>query len=179
MIGSQAQVSPADLLVPTADSAVNLTLRDVIGNKTDTYDGNSLYGTLQAISDSIENERRVYPTLANGATVISANTDWIQGAYATVIPASTIATDIHIIGVSIEACNRDAVFELELYKGDGDDVITAVRFAIEGGFFGNQNYYFGSEHIDANERIRARLASSNGTAQIATIEISVSYWPHA
>lgn len=133
---------------------------------------------VQAIFDGSENERRVYPTLANGATIVSANADWAYGAYATVVPASVITSDYQVLALSIESCNRNAVYQLELYKGGGDDIVTAVRFAVEGGFFGNQVYVIGSERVDANSQIRARLASSNGAAEIATIAMSIVYYVH-
>lgn len=131
---------------------------------------------IDSIVDSVESERLVYPTLAAGATVVSSNANWTFGAYAIVVPADTITGDFHVLGVVIESCNRDATFQLELYKGDLNDVVTAIRFNVTGGFFGNQVYIIGSEHIDANSRIRARLASSNGFAQQATITMSIVYW---
>jgi hypothetical protein len=121
-------------------------------------------------------ERLVYPTLAAGATVVTAAADWAYGAYAVVIPASTITTNFHILGVSIESCDQNATFQLELYKGAGDDIITAVRFNVTGGFFGNQVYVVGSEVVEANAQIRARAASSDGLANQATLTISVVYW---
>jgi hypothetical protein len=172
-------ISASDIAVPPADSAANVAISDVIGNKLDTHLGNSLYSRVDAIFDSIQREREVYPTLAAGATVISANGDWAYGAYATIVPAGTIVNDFHILGVSIESCDKNAVFQLELYKGAADDIVTAVRFAVEGGFFGNQVYIVGSEDIDANAQVRARLASSDGAMNQATITVSVIYWEHA
>jgi hypothetical protein len=131
---------------------------------------------LAELSYHWETERRVYPTLTTGAAVVSANTDWVYGAYGVVVPINTITSNFTIVAVSIEACNRDAVFQLGLYKGAADDLITACRFAVSGGFFGNQFYFLGSEEIEANSQVRARVASSNGTAQIATLAVSVVYY---
>lgn len=176
--GTWALVHAASMPVPTADSTANANMADVIGNKTDTHEGNSIYSRLDEVYDNLNNERLCYPSLANGVSVVSANADWTYGNYATVVPVSTITNDFHIIAVSIEACDRDAVFQLELYKGAADDVVQAVRFAVNGGFFGNQIYVLGSEEVEANSQIRARLASSNGAAQIATIAISIVYYEH-
>lgn len=121
------------------------------------------------------NAATVYPSLTDGASVVSANSDWTMGAYATVIPASTIGTAFQLTAVNIESCDKNAVFELELYQGDGDTRITTVRFAVIGGFFGNCVYRFSSAEIAANARVRARLASSDGLANQATITISVRY----
>jgi hypothetical protein len=123
----------------------------------------------------IVSERKVYPTLAAGATVVSAAADWTYGAYAVVVPASTITSNYQISAVSIESCDKNATFELALYKGAADDIVTAVRFNVSGGFFGNQVYIVGSEIVDANAQVRARLASSDGLANQATITISVVY----
>jgi len=170
--------NPVILAVPAQNSAANVTINDVVGNKTDNNLGNSLYGRLDELYDQWQAERQVYPTLAAGATVVSANANWTYGAYAVVVPANAIATNFHIFNLSVEACNRDATFQLEFYKGAADDVVTAVRFNITGGFFGNQVYFLGSEEIDANAQVRARLASSNGAAQIATIQVSIVYIQH-
>jgi len=168
----------ATMAVPAADSVANVTTADVVGNKLDTHDSNSLYGRVQEVYDYLNNARLCYPSLAAGTAVVSANANWTYGAYATVVPAAAIATDFHIIAVSIEACNRDATYQLELYKGATDIVVQAVRFTIEGGYFGNQIYVLGSAEVEANSRVRARLASSNGLAEIATIAISIVYYAH-
>jgi len=175
----QAQTQIGTFNVPAADTADNVDWGDVIGSKLDTFAGNSLYSRVDEVFDNLNNARLVYPTLAAGAAVVSANADWTYGAYATVVPATTIGNDFHIVAVSIEACNRDATFQLELYSGAGDVIVQAVRFNVTGGFFGNQLYVIGSAHIAADSRIRARLASSNGLAQIATIAISIVYYEHA
>ena len=123
-----------------------------------------------------QNERKVYPNLAAGVDVVSANADWTYGAYATVVPANTINNDFHIVAVVIEACDRDAVFQLELYKGVTDKIVTAVRFTVDQGFYGNMVYVLGSGEIDADSQVEARVASNNGAAEQATVTISVVYY---
>lgn len=120
-------------------------------------------------------ERKVYPTLAAGATVISAAANWTYGAYAVIVPADTLTNDFQISGISVESCSDNAVYQLELYKGVGTDVVTGVRFAVEGGFFGNQVYIVGSEIVDGGSQVRARLASSDGALNQGTITISIIY----
>lgn len=163
--------------VPIADSADNITMRDVIGNKVDTHDGDSIYSRLDELYDAFQLERRVYPSLAAGATVVSPAGVWAYGNYAVIVPASTITADFHILNVSIESSSVAAgVFQLELYKGAADDVITAVRFAMAGGFWGNMVYGIGSEEVEANSQVRARLASSIGAV---TLTFSIVYYEHA
>jgi hypothetical protein len=120
-------------------------------------------------------ESQVYPTLAAGATVVSAAADWTYGAYAVVVPINTITVRYHIISMTVESCNQNAVFQLALYKGAADDLIASTRFAVSGGFWGNSVYVMGSEPCEANAQLRARVASSDGLANQATLTISVAY----
>ena len=117
----------------------------------------------------------VYPTLAAGVSVASANTDWVLGTVTEVVPANTVTNKFHIQGINIESCDRDAVFELVLYQGAGDAEVARVRFAILGGFSGAIVNVTTTVEIPANARIRAALASSNGTALVATVALSVRY----
>lgn len=115
----------------------------------------------------------VYPTLANGIDVVSANTNWVLGNFSTIVAFEAIGTAYHVDTVSVEAISHDAVFEMVLYYGAGDTEFNRVRFTASGGYFGNTRYVSSGLHIPADSQIRAKLASSNGTAQIATIRISL------
>ena len=137
-------------------------------NLTDTVAANYLY-------HHVLTESRVYPTLAAGATVVSAAANWTYGAYAVIIPAATITSRFHIHHFVIESCNQNDVFQLQIYKGAADDVVSTIRFALAGGFWGNMVYVVSSELCDANSQVRARLACSNGLAAQATITMSITY----
>lgn len=139
----------------------------------------SLADLLSEVDVHFHTESQVYPSLAAGATVVSANADWTYGAYATVVPASTISGAFHVHNVAIESCDQNAVFQLALYKGAGDDLIGTVRFASVGGFWGNAVYDVTCEEVEADAQIRARLASSDGAANQATVTISVCYHEHS
>jgi hypothetical protein len=162
--------------VPAANSTANTNISDVVGSKLDTHDGNSIYGRVGELYDQFQVERKCYPTLAAGATVVSAAGAWNYGNYAVVVPANTITKDYHILHVIIETSTvGDGVFQLGLYKGALDELVTEIRFSITGGFYGNSVYMVGSEEVEANSQIRARLASSVGAA---TITASVIYLEH-
>lgn len=122
-------------------------------------------------------ETQVYPTLAAGVNVLTDNAaDWTLGAYATVVAASTITSRFHVHSVTIESCSTNGVFQLELYRGATDNLIAGVRFAVVGGFWGNSYYAIGSEVCEANDQIRARVASDSVVALgQATVGISISY----
>ena len=121
------------------------------------------------------NRGRVYPTLAAGVSVASANADWTLGTVTEVVPANTITTAYHVSLVSIEACDENAVYELAVYYGASDTLMCTIRFAVSGGFFGNQLYLLPSVKIPANSRLRMALASSNGAGAVGTIAVSVVY----
>jgi hypothetical protein len=123
-------------------------------------------------------ETQVYPSLGAGTAVLSSNADWTYGAYATVVAAGVITDHFHPTHVNIEACDENAIFQLQLYKGAADAVICTVRFAISGGFFGNQVYMVISAPVEGGSQVRARLASSNGAAAQATIAMSICYIEH-
>jgi hypothetical protein len=113
--------------------------------------------------------------LAAGATLITAAADWTYGAYATVVGAGVITSPFHIHAIVIETMDQNDVFQLQLYSGAADGTVATVRFSIAGGFFGNSVYPIGSELIPASDRVRARLAASNGLANQATATISIVY----
>lgn len=165
-------------VIPAANGTGNATMIDVIGSKLDTSAGDSLYGRMTNIWQYFNVERKVYPTLAAGATVVSANSVWGQGNYATIVPAGAIAARFHIHNISIETCSDDGVFQLELYQGASDILVTSVRFAQLGGFFGPSVFFLGSAFIPAGAQIRARLASSDGLANQCTITMSIGYITH-
>jgi len=138
----------------------------------------SLGAMVKHIENHFTNPEKVYPTLANGADLVSG-ADWVLGAFTTVVAGTTITEDFHIIDVAIEACDKNAVMEVVLYAGDPDVEIARFRFAVVGGFWGNSRYSVDTSLIAANSRIRAKVASSDGTANEATVRISIGYILHA
>jgi hypothetical protein len=117
----------------------------------------------------------VYPTLAAGATVVSAATDWGLGAFATVVAASAITEDFLVASITVESMSKNGVFELVLYYGAGDTELGRLRFSIVGGFYGNSVFVLPGVLVPANSQVRAKLACSDGLAGAATTTISIGY----
>lgn len=149
--------------------------KTVVGTLADTFTSPTLYGRVMSIYNYTLLESEVYPTLATGATVVTATADWTYGNYAVVVPAGTIAVAFKIHAVIVETCNEDGVFQLQLYKGAGSTVVATVRFAVDNGFFGNAYYVTGSALVEAGSQVRARAASSDGALNPATMTISIAY----
>jgi hypothetical protein len=149
---------------------------EVVADSTGDAIEGSLSDRLIGLYNANYTRGRVYPTLADGVTVLSDNTDWGLGVITEVVPANTIASAYHISSFDIESCNRDGTLELAIYYGAGDTLMTTRRFSVNGGFFGNMTYLTPSVKIPANSQIRVRLAYGDGAAVgVATITMSVLY----
>ena len=123
----------------------------------------------------IVSHRLVYPTLAVGVTMVSG-ADWVYGAYATLVPATTITENFLVHSVTIESATDNGVMQMEIYHGASDHAIHVWRFTIAGGYWSTQPFLTaGTPLIPANDRIRGRLASSDGTANPCTMTVSIGY----
>jgi hypothetical protein len=165
------------LAVPLQNSVNNVTTLDVIGQKTDTEVGNSVYSLLYRLDVDHHAATNVYPSLAAGAQIISAAADWAYGISTDIVPAAGgIATDFRLRFLILEACSDDGVFQLELTYGNADIIFLTMRYAVIGGFFGNQILQMlSSVLIPGGSRVRGRLASSDGLANQCTQRLSIAY----
>ncbi len=71
--------------VPSVDSAANVLMRDVIGNKDDTHNGSSLAAIAHTLNEDAHNPSKVYPMMKVGVTVTSAGTAYTLGAAAIIV----------------------------------------------------------------------------------------------
>ena len=137
---------------------------------------NTIEDKVNSLYDANYTQGRVHPTLAAGAPVVCGAADWGLGAVSPQVPANASPTAYHVSGVTIETCDvTDAVFELALYYGDSDTLMATSRASISGGFWGNMFDLVPSVKLEANERMRMKLASSDGLANQATLTISIKY----
>ena len=157
--------------VPSADSSANSTIRDVIGNKTDTHDGNSIYSKLEEAEEHIHSVAKCYPTLANGITVTGGVGAWALGNAATIVPASTITSDYDIHWVNLGTISAADTYELVLYACDTDTEAGRLRFTRAAGVPSSSDVMFQSMLVPANCRITAKMASSSGGNDTAVVSI--------
>jgi len=174
VITNIVRTNEARTLVPGVDSAANLSMRDVIGNKTDTHDGNSIYAIIEGLDDYIHAPSKVYPTLAVGSNTVTPGTVWtLTNNYTNeLIPASTIAVDFTIHYLSIEALGGNNVYEIVLYNLTTGTEIGRVRVTKNAAQDGIANVPFQTPIQAANSRIGWRVAS-DGVSE--TITISIMY----
>ncbi len=71
--------------VPTKNTADNNQMRDVVGNKTDDQDGDSIYSLVDIINDHVHTPSQVYPTLKDGVVVTGNAAAWTLGVVATIV----------------------------------------------------------------------------------------------
>jgi len=162
--------------VPSADSADNVIMSDVIGNKTDTHDGDSIYSLVVTIKEHHNTSSKVIPSLATGITVTSDGAAWTLGNFSNDIVAANAIThifDIH--NVSVENISANAVYELVLYYGATDIECGRVRFVKNAVQDGTMNVPIQSCEIPANSRVRAKVADSTGGNNVT---ISLFYYEY-
>ena len=163
--------------IPPADSTANATINDVIGNKADTHDGDSIYAILHMLSEHTQKASSVWPTGAAGKLVATAfNSAWTLGAFTEIAAANAITSAFDIHFLNLETVSGAGVFELVLYAVEAE--IARFRFAILGT---PNNLKLNSMPIQtvivpANTQIQAKLMCSNSTADPGdTVTISFAY----
>jgi hypothetical protein len=159
--------------VPAKDSSDNVDIADVVGNKTDGHNGDSLLALAHTNEEHNHAAAQVYPTLAAGATVTSDAVAWTLGTLVEVVPASTITEDFDIHAIDIEAISANDTFELVLYYGAGDTEAGRIRFVRSTVQSATLNTEIQTPLIPANSRVRAAVACAGGGSK--TVDVSLRY----
>lgn len=174
IIGNGGYIPPATSpAVPDQDSTDNVTTTDVVGNKTDTHDGDSLAAGLHTLKEHIHKPSKVYPTLADGVTLTATSGagTWTPGTITQIVPASTITDDFDIHFVIIEDISANGVFELIMYAGDPDVEVGRTRFVRSSNFVETLAIPVQTPIIAANSRIRGQIATNDDAGQTATLSV--------
>jgi hypothetical protein len=143
----------------------------VIGKKTDTHSGDSLYSLAKKTDEHDHNPQKVYPTGAAGVTVTAGTPAWTLGSFAEIVPASTITSDFDVHWITIEAVSAAGVYELVLYAATTE--IGRLRFTVTGTPANRISLpqKMQTAIIAANTQIQAKLMTSTGVADTTTISI--------
>ena len=157
--------------IPNQDSADNNTMADVLGNKTDTHDGDSVYALSEIQNDHVHKAAKVFPTLGAGVTVTGAAGAWTLGNYAEVAAANDITSDFDIHYIVVEDISATGVYELVLYAATTE--IGRIRLVKSAAQDSVLSHPFQCAIQPANTQIQAKLASSSGGGD--TITISLEY----
>lgn len=141
------------------------------GTADDAYDAETLGGRTHQLIHHIHGDTEVYPTLAAGVVVTGAAGAWGEGAFAEIVPASTITTAFDIHWVNVEALSGNDTFELSLYYGASDTECARIRLVQTAAQSATLQHQMMTPVIPANSRIRAKLASLGGGSDTATVSI--------
>ncbi len=160
--------------VPSVDSTDNSSMRDVVGNKGDTHDGDSLRALAHSVDDHIHSAAKAIPSGSAGITVTAGDSEaWDLGAFAVVVATNAISEDFDIHYVVVEVMSANATYELVLYAGaDGSEVEIARTRVVR---VTNQVRSFDlpiqTPMMQGNTQIKAKLMSSTGATDALTISL--------
>lgn len=150
--------------VPAQNSASNAQIRDVVGNKTDDENGNSIYSRAYIQDIHTHAAQKVYPTLANGVTLTGGVGAWALGEFAEVIPVNTVTSPFDIHFLNIGAVSATDTYEMVLFSGlAGAEVeIGRARVVRTAAQSGTAPVPFQCSVLPANTRISSKVASASG-----------------
>jgi len=165
-----------DLSVPPVDGVANVVVKDVVGNREDGANTNTLQGRLEDVWQQSHTGQMVYPLLALGVLVTTHVDAWTLGTYATLIPANAIISEFHIHHIAISSASANGEYELRFYRGT--ERLAIATFTRTDKKDDVEGIDIAMPHSSANSQIRVKLASSNA-AQQDTARIKVWYHPHS
>lgn len=167
--------NPGPHPVPPVDGSGNVFMRDVIGNRSDGHDTDSVAGRLHMVHDHFHKPMDVFPTGVSGVTVTAGDAEaWDLGDFAVVVAANDITSPFDIHFVVVEAMSADATYELILFSGvDASEVeIAHARFVRITNILRSESIPIQTPINVANGQIKAKLMSSSGAANTATISLA-------
>lgn len=116
--------------------------------------------------------RYVYPTLADGITLQTADGDWELGGITVIVPPDTIDKDFQIKAIVIEQCNRpNKTHEIVLYAGEKETEIARRRFVVNSTASGVVPVDIDVPSMPADTQISARLAVQGAGEKVTVISL--------
>ena len=174
LAGPVVTSATADMTTVSQDSTANSTINDVIGNKTDTHDGDSLYARAHIVEEHMHKAANTFPTLADGEVVIGAANAWALGNFKEIAPANAIDEDFDIHFIVVEGASVADVFEIILYAATVEIGRARVAFIDIANSQTLPSVPFQCEIQPANTQIQAKIANKTG-ASAGQITISLHY----
>jgi len=165
----------ANLLVPPPDNLLNEFVTQLIGNRNDGHDAQTIFGFLRDIWEEQHTCQLVYPSLAAGILTTSHLDAYTLGDFAEIVPANTITREFHIHHLHLLSPSANGDYEVRLYQGTSKIVEATFSRSDKKDDVEGLNIF--TCHCDANSQIQAKLASSNA-AQQDTVKIKIWYHLH-
>ena len=135
-------------------------------------DKNTIADRVHIIAEHVHTPAKCYPTGAAGVTVTEdAATPWTLGAFAEVVPVSTITKVFDIHYLVMEAISAAGTYEIVLYAATteiGRIRVTSLNVPASNTL---ANIPFQCELQPANTQIQAKVMSDNGSSENVTISV--------
>jgi hypothetical protein len=151
--------------VPAVDAAANLVLRDVLGQKGDTHDGDSAMARLHTLEEHAHSQSLVLPDLANAVQATSAAGAWAAyGGVAAALGTPADDFDIHYIDV---IAGNNAGYQAEVLV----DGVRVTEFAFQRVAAADRAFPQPVEMpVTAPGPVTVRISSSGAGAETATFK---------
>ncbi len=162
--------------VPAVDSAVNITTRDVAGNKLDTHDGNSLAAHAHTTDEHQHSVGKVIPSGQAGITLTAGDANpWTLGGFEVLAATNAITNVFDLHFLIVEAMSANATYEIVVYSGaDASEVeVGRVRIVRVTNQVRSATLPIQTPMIAANAQIKGKVMSSSGN--LDTVTISLQY----
>lgn len=159
--------------VSGANSTGNATIKDVIGNKTDTYAGDSLYSYIDMFYNHFHAAQFVYPKKADAVLVAGGSTAWGLGNFVEIVPANAITNQYDVHWVSYSEASVTDEYYFEFYKGStGQEVLIFEDCTVrDTAVSGSEDSRVQHIPLPANTRLSVKMASKSGGGDSIRIKI--------
>jgi len=175
MSGLGGHTGKANLRVPLPNSTLNTFITQLIGNRDDKNDAETIFGFLHDMYEETHARQLVYPFLAAGILITSHLDAYTLGNFIEVVPANTITRGFHIHHLHIMSPSANGDYALGLYEGTTP--IGQITFSRTDKKDDTEGLEIFTSPCAANAQVQARLASSNA-AQQDTVRVKIWYHPH-
>jgi len=160
--------------IPTANSVNNILIRDVIGNKNDTSQGDSIYSYVHTIEEHIHNDVFIRPDLSGHINVQKATGIW--AAYPTpteIIAANDITSPFDLHFMNLTGISSTGGYQIALYAGPpgSETKVATFGFARNSVVSQEGTRLIMTRLFPANTRISAALSGNMNAQESVNVKL--------
>ena len=167
-------------VLPAQNTSNNNNFSDVLGNKTDTHLGDSIYAKLEKMDEHIHSRTRTYPYLAAGISLAANNSALTMGNIVEIVPV--LANEVNTLTIN-SACSQAGNITIDLNGikytvpvsvGDANAVAAQLRgYLYNGGTNGLAWTISGSNNVIIFTR--AGLATTGVLSNLGTTGVTGTF----
>lgn len=162
------------LKVTGENTTKNVNIKDVIGNKNDDEDGDSLYAEAYIAKKHMHAKMYIYPELAPYVVATSHTTAYTYGDYVEIVPADTITLPFDVHYADVDNMDTTGEYVIEIAKGTvgNEEKISCFSVNRSVNKTSSEGQPIQNPIMPANTRICARVAHSVGGGAQAGIKVA-------